>query len=73
MAPEAMMLTREFVRDGRVERFVITRASLGWNVRQERGDTVVKQAHYSDWHQVERVVRTFERLQNEPHIEPRES
>jgi hypothetical protein len=73
MALEARMLTREFVRDGRVERFVITRAPLGWDVRQEQDNTVVKQSHYSDWHQVERVVRTFERLRNEPHVEPRES
>ena len=60
------MLTREYVQAGRVVRFVITRAPLGWDVRQERDDTVVKETHYSDWHRVERAVRTFELLSNEP-------
>lgn len=59
------MLTREFVKAGRIVRFTVTRAPLGWDVRQERDNTVVKESHYSDWHRVERAVQTFERLGQE--------
>jgi hypothetical protein len=58
------MLTKEYVQAGRIVRFIITRAPLGWDVRQETDNAVVKEAHYSDWHRVERAVQTFELLGN---------
>lgn len=67
------MLTREFTQAGRVVRFTVTRSPLGWDVRQERDNTIVKESHYSDWHRVERAVQTFERLSLEGVIESRES
>lgn len=66
------MLTREYVRAGRIVRFIITRAPLGWDVRQETDNAVVKETHYNDWHRVERAVQTFELLGNVPAIEPAE-
>lgn len=67
------MLTKEFKQAGRVVRFTVTRSPLGWDVRQERDNTIVKESHYSDWHRVERAVQTFERLSLEPATEGRES
>ena len=31
----------------------------GWEVREERDSEVVRQAHYQDWHRVERARRSF--------------
>jgi hypothetical protein len=56
------MLTREFVQDGRTTRFTVTRDASGWDVREERDNTLVKQSHYSDWHRVERAMQTVELL-----------
>jgi hypothetical protein len=67
------MLTMEYVRAGRIVRFIITRAALGWDVRQETDDRLVKETHYNDWHRVERAVQTFELLGNIPAIEPAEA
>jgi hypothetical protein len=58
------MLTREYIEAGHITRFVITRADLGWEVREERDNALVRQAHYSDWHRVERAMQTFERLRD---------
>ena len=54
------MLTREFVQDGRTTRVSVTRVEAGWDVRAERDQATVRQAHYSDWHRVERAVLAFE-------------
>ena len=37
----------------------------GWDVREERDDTVVKRVNYSDWHRVERAILVFERSRPE--------
>ena len=65
------MFTREFTKAGRTTRFVVTRVALGWNVREERDNTVVKNTHYEDWHRVERAVQTFELLGGFPTPDPR--
>jgi hypothetical protein len=67
------MFTREFVHAGRTIRFVVTRSPLGWDVRQERDNRIVQEAHYSDWHRVERAVQIFERMRLEALPEPAES
>jgi hypothetical protein len=54
------MLTREYTHAGHVNRVTITRASAGWDVREERDDTVVRQVNYTDWHRVERAIQVFE-------------
>jgi hypothetical protein len=54
------MLTREIVQSGHKTSFTITRDGAGWAVCEERDETIVKQAHYSDWHRVERALQQFE-------------
>ena len=43
------MLTREYTSAGHVNRITLTKSRSGWDVREERDDTVVKRTHYSDW------------------------
>ena len=38
-------------------RYSIAPTETGWEVREERDSEVVKQAHYQDWHRVERAQR----------------
>ena len=54
------MLTREYTSAGHVNRITLTKSRTGWDVREERDDTVVKRTHYSDWHRVERAIQVFE-------------
>lgn len=54
------MLTREIVHAGHTSRFMVTRDTDGWDVREERDDTVVRKARYGNWHRVERAIKTFE-------------
>jgi len=43
-----------------VRRYTIESSSAaGWEVRQEQDSRVVRQAHYTDWHRVERARRAF--------------
>ena len=54
------MLTREFTQAGHTTRFTVERDQVGWQLREERDDTVVRHLHYSDWHRVERAMRSLE-------------
>lgn len=54
------MFSREFVQSGHKTCFTITRDQAGWAVREEQDQTLVRQAHYSDWHRVERALHKFE-------------
>jgi hypothetical protein len=54
------MLTREYTSAGHVNRVTITKGRTGWDVREERDDTVVKRVNYRDWHRVERAIQVFE-------------
>ncbi len=38
-------------------RYSISVTLDGWELREERDSQVVRQAHYQDWHRVERVQR----------------
>jgi hypothetical protein len=64
-------LTSEYTQAGHVNRFTITKGRAGWDVRQERDDTVVKRVNYMDWHRVERAIHVFEleklRAEENPH------
>lgn len=54
------MLTREFTQAGHTTRVTVERDQIGWHLREERDNTVVRHLHYSDWHRVERAMRSFE-------------
>lgn len=60
------MFTKEFVSAGRTTRVTITRDVQGWQIQEERDSTIVKHAHYGDWHRVERALQALEmaRLQS---------
>ena len=40
-------------------RYSIAATHTGWEVREERGNTVVRKELYRDWHRVERVRRSI--------------
>ena len=40
-------------------RYSIASTPTGWEVREERGNEVVRQQHYHDWHRVERVRQSI--------------
>lgn len=40
-------------------RYSIATTDTGWEVREERDSKVVRNAHYQDWHRVERAQRRF--------------
>jgi len=54
------MLTREITHAGHIDRVVVTRSEIGWDVREERDDRLVRRVNYQDWHRVERAVQAFE-------------
>jgi hypothetical protein len=54
------MLTREFAHAGHVTRVTITRSDVGWDLREERDNRVVRHMNYTDWHRVERAIQVIE-------------
>ena len=52
------MFTQEFTQDART-RIILTRDQDGWALREERDQTVIRLTHYTDWHRVERALRTM--------------
>jgi len=56
------LLIREYTHAGHTDRVTITRSQAGWDVRQERDDTIVRSVNYSDWHRVERALQLFDRV-----------
>lgn len=40
-------------------RYSIVATTDGWEVRVERDSQLVRQAHYQDWHRVERAQRSI--------------
>jgi hypothetical protein len=54
------MLTREFAHAGHVTRVTITRSAVGWDLREERDDRIVRRMNYTDWHRVERAIQVIE-------------
>ena len=45
--------------EDRTLRFSIAVIDSGWEVREERDNTLVKRQHLSDWHRVERARHSF--------------
>jgi hypothetical protein len=55
------MLKREYTQDGHVARLSVSKgANLGWEVREERDDRVIRRTQLTDWHRVERALQVFE-------------
>lgn len=54
------MFLHEFTTAGSITRVTITRDAAGWEVREEREATIVRQRRFTDWHRVERAVRSIE-------------
>jgi hypothetical protein len=54
------MFATELTHAGHTARFTITPAgSMGWEVRVEQDSHVVRRVCYSDWHRVERALRSM--------------
>ena len=54
------MFTRAVAQDGHTRRFTIGEAgSLGWELCVEEDGVVVETVAYTDWHRVERALRTI--------------
>jgi hypothetical protein len=55
------MFTKELTQAGHIMRFVLTEAGWnGWEIRVEQDSAIVSRAHYSDWHRVERALKTIQ-------------
>jgi hypothetical protein len=39
--------------------YSVTITDAGWELREERDSQLVRQAHFHDWHRVERATRTI--------------
>jgi hypothetical protein len=44
---------------GQTRRYSIAPTTTGWEVREERGNEVVRRDVYRDWHRVERVRQSI--------------
>lgn len=56
------MFSRELSFAGRTRRFTIAALPAeGWEIRVEEDDHLLRRAHYSDWHRVERALSLVER------------
>ena len=54
------MFVRELRHGNHTRRFTISsRGREGWEIRDQQDDRVLKQAHYTDWHRVERARNMF--------------
>ena len=42
-------------------RVVVVRIDRGWEVREQRDDTILRVIRHADWHRVERSVQLLER------------
>lgn len=51
--------TKKFQLQDQTRRFSILTTEDGWEVREEHDSQVVRQAHYQDWHRVERATRSM--------------
>jgi len=53
------MFAKELYRAGHTRKFSIKDIGVGWEVRDEQDDRVLKQVRYTDWHRVERALSMF--------------
>jgi hypothetical protein len=69
------MFTKVLTQAGHTRRFTITEGGrLGWEMRVEEDDRVVRRVCYNDWHRVERalsaIAQQVERLEQVGWREP---
>jgi hypothetical protein len=55
------MMSLERFQAGTTSRVIVTRTPKGWDFKEERDNTVIREKTYTDWHRVERAVQEFER------------
>jgi hypothetical protein len=56
------MFSRELFLSGHSRRFTLSAAPAeGWEMRVEEDDRLVRRAHFSDWHRVERALNAVQR------------
>jgi hypothetical protein len=53
------MFAKELQHAGHVRRFSIREHAVGWEIREEEDNEVLKQVYHSDWHRVERALNVF--------------
>ena len=55
------MFDKELRQAGHVRKFSVTKlgGEAGWEVRDTQDERVLRHAHYTDWHRVERAVNMF--------------
>ena len=51
--------TKTLQLQNQTRRYSIVTTDDGWEVREERDSQLVRQAHYQDWHRVERARRSI--------------
>ena len=51
--------TKTLQLEDKTRRYSIVATDDGWEVREERDSQLVRQAHYLDWHRVERAKRSI--------------
>jgi hypothetical protein len=60
------MFSTTLTFDGHWRRFAVQALSAsGWEVRVEHDSTIVRRAHYTDWHRLERAVEAIRREMRE--------
>lgn len=56
-----MMIVKSYTNDHHVRRLLVRHDSaLGWDVSVEYDAQIIQQAHYADWHRVERARQRFD-------------
>ena len=53
------MFIQEFTQPGLLTRVTVRRDTAGWQLREEQNGAVVTSMHYTDWHRLERALRTI--------------
>lgn len=53
------MFSKSLRHRDQTRRYSIVPTTDGWDVREEQDSRVIRQAHYTDWHRVERARRAF--------------
>ncbi len=60
------MFSTTLTFDGHWRRFAVQALTAsGWEIRVEQDSTIVRRAHYTDWHRLERAVEAIRREMRE--------
>lgn len=59
LVPDMYAFSKQLRFLEQTRRYSIVATENGWEVREERDSKVIRQAHYQDWHRVERARRSF--------------